>query len=193
MIHRPAHHIFLADRSIRGGIVCLTGINPHNVQEDTHLVNLLENIDTTIFRDKDYIESNHSSLHLVDVDMDQIPDSTMTIAISLLFSSIWMTTLRNIANWLVKENDRLTATSIELQKLDIIVLESTDFITITPPEELTSSCISTYNDRRMVIRFFLVTVSSILITIIDPKCTHKTFLFFFNQPPKLSKPSFIPV
>ncbi len=122
------------------------------------------------------------------MDMNHIPDAAMTIATTALFAK-GTTTLRNIYNWRVKETDRLFAMATELRKVGAEVEEGHDYIRITPPAKLHHADIGTYNDHRMAMCFSLVALSDTPVTILDPKCTAKTFPDYFEQLARMSTPA----
>ena len=66
------------------------------------------------------------------------------------------------------------------------VEEGHDFITVTPPAQLQFADIGTYNDHRMAMCFSLVALSDTPVTILDPKCTAKTFPDYFTQLARIS-------
>ncbi|OIV47070.1 3-phosphoshikimate 1-carboxyvinyltransferase [Sodalis sp. TME1] len=180
---------FLAAAAIRGGTVRVTGIGRHSVQGDIRFADVLESMGATLRWGDDYIECSRATLHAIDMDMNHIPDAAMTIATTALFASGGTTTLRNIANWRVKETDRLTAMATELRKVGATVTEGEDYLSITPPVKLTAARIGTYNDHRMAMCFALVALSDTPVTILDPQCTHKTFPDFFARLAALSTPA----
>ena len=90
------------------------------------------------------------------------------------------------ANWRVKETDRLFAMATELRKVGAEVEEGEDYIRITPPAKLKYAEIGTYNDHRMAMCFSLVALSDTPVTILDPKCTAKTFPDYFEQLARIS-------
>lgn len=180
---------FLAAAAIRGGTVRVTGIGRHSVQGDIRFADVLESMGATLRWGDDYIECSRATLHAVDMDMNHIPDAAMTIATTALFASGGTTTLRNIANWRVKETDRLTAMATELRKVGATVIEGEDYLSVTPPAKLTAARIGTYNDHRMAMCFALVALSDTPVTILNPQCTHKTFPDFFARLAALSTPA----
>ncbi|MDU7946658.1 MAG: 3-phosphoshikimate 1-carboxyvinyltransferase, partial [Haemophilus parainfluenzae] len=95
---------------------------------------------------------------------------------------------RNIYNWRVKETDRLAAMAAELRKVGAEVEEGEDFIRIQPLtlSQFKHAEIETYNDHRMAMCFALIALSDTPVTILDPKCTAKTFPTFFDEFEKLS-------
>jgi 3-phosphoshikimate 1-carboxyvinyltransferase len=171
---------FLAAAAIRGGTVRVTGIGKNSVQGDIRFADVLERMGAVIRWGDDFIECTRGELHGVDMDMNHIPDAAMTIATTALFAR-GVTTLRNIHNWRVKETDRLAAMAAELRKVGAVVEEGADYIVITPPVQLRYARIGTYNDHRMAMCFSLVALSDTPVTILDPKCTNKTFPDYFQQ------------
>jgi len=177
---------FLA-AAIRGGTVKVTGIGRNSMQGDIRFADVLEKMGATICWGDDYISCTRGELNAIDMDMNHIPDAAMTIATAALFAK-GTTTLRNIYNWRVKETDRLFAMATELRKVGAEVEEGHDFIRITPPEKLKFAEIATYNDHRMAMCFSLVALSDTPVTILDPKCTAKTFPDYFEQLARISQP-----
>ncbi|OCG07863.1 3-phosphoshikimate 1-carboxyvinyltransferase [Gilliamella sp. wkB178] len=177
---------FLAAAAIKGGTVRVTGIGKQSLQGDTQFAHVLEKMGAKITWADDYIECTKGELHGIDMDMNHIPDAAMTIATTALFAK-GPTTIRNIYNWRVKETDRLTAMATELRKVGATVDEGQDYITIVPPAKLIHAEIKTYNDHRMAMCFSLVALSDTPVTILDPKCTMKTFPDYFEQFKRLSE------
>lgn len=178
---------FLAAAAIKGGVVRVTGVGRNSVQGDIRFADVLEKMGATVRWGEDYIECERGELHAIDMDMNHIPDAAMTIATAALFAQGGTTTLRNIYNWRVKETDRLAAMAIELRKVGAEVEEGNDYIRITPPAKLKVAEIGTYNDHRMAMCFSLVALSDTPVTILDPKCTAKTFPDYFEQLARLSE------
>ncbi|ECC1670939.1 3-phosphoshikimate 1-carboxyvinyltransferase [Salmonella enterica] len=179
---------FLAAGAIKGGTVKVTGIGRNSMQGDIRFADVLEKMGATITWGDDFIACTRGELHAIDMDMNHIPDAAMTIATTALFAK-GTTTLRNIYNWRVKETDRLFAMATELRKVGAEVEEGRDYIRITPPAKLHHADIGTYNDHRMAMCFSLVALSDTPVTIMDPKCTAKTFPDYFEQLARMSTPA----
>ncbi|EGM4383078.1 3-phosphoshikimate 1-carboxyvinyltransferase [Salmonella enterica] len=179
---------FLAAGAIKGGTVKVTGIGRKSMQGDIRFADVLEKMGATITWGDDFIACTCGELHAIDMDMNHIPDAAMTIATTALFAK-GTTTLRNIYNWRVKETDRLFAMATELRKVGAEVEEGHDYIRITPPAKLQHADIGTYNDHRMAMCFSLVALSDTPVTILDPKCTAKTFPDYFEQLARMSTPA----
>ena len=176
---------FLAAGAIKGGTVKVTGIGRNSVQGDIRFADVLEKMGAVITWGDDFISCTHGELNAIDMDMNHIPDAAMTIATAALFAK-GTTTMRNIYNWRVKETDRLFAMATELRKVGAEVEEGEDYIRVTPPAQLQAAEIGTYNDHRMAMCFSLVALSDTPVTILDPKCTAKTFPDYFDQLARIS-------
>ncbi|AUX72276.1 3-phosphoshikimate 1-carboxyvinyltransferase [Erwinia pyrifoliae] len=177
---------FLAAAAIRGGTVRVTGIGRNSMQGDIRFADVLEKMGASVEWGDDYIACTRGELRAIDLDMNHIPDAAMTIATTALFAQ-GTTVMRNIYNWRVKETDRLAAMATELRKVGAEVEEGHDYIRITPPAKIACAQIGTYNDHRMAMCFSLVALSSTPVTILDPKCTAKTFPDYFEQLARISQ------
>ncbi|MGF1832509.1 3-phosphoshikimate 1-carboxyvinyltransferase [Photobacterium sanguinicancri] len=171
---------FLAAAAIKGGEVKVTGIGKKSIQGDVQFADALAAMGAEIEWGDDYVIARRGELKAVDLDFNHIPDAAMTIAIAALFAD-GTTSIRNVYNWRVKETDRLAAMATELRKVGAEVEEGHDYITITPPPQLTHATIDTYDDHRMAMCFSLVALSDTAVTINDPKCTSKTFPDYFDK------------
>jgi 3-phosphoshikimate 1-carboxyvinyltransferase len=177
---------FLAAGAIQGGEVKVTGVGRLSIQGDVRFADALEKMGAEIEWGDDYIIARKSTLTGIDMDMNHIPDAAMTIATAALFAK-GTTKLTNIYNWRIKETDRLAAMATELRKVGAIVDEGHDYITITPPAQLNTAAIDTYNDHRMAMCFSILAFADCGITINDPDCTSKTFPDYFTQFAQLAK------
>lgn len=178
---------FLAAGAIKGKVK-VTGIGKNSIQGDRLFANVLEAMGAKITWGDDFIQAEQGKLKGVDMDMNHIPDAAMTIATAALFAE-GKTVIRNIYNWRVKETDRLTAMATELRKVGATVEEGEDFIRIQPLPltQFQHAEIATYNDHRMAMCFSLIALSDTPVTILDPKCTAKTFPTYFTEFEKLSE------
>lgn len=170
---------FLAASAIKGGSVEVFGINKSSIQGDSKFSNILEKMGSEIIWKKNSIICKRKNLYGIDVDLNDMPDAAMTIAIMGLFSSTPVY-VRNIFNWKLKETDRLNAMFVELKKIGAKVKIGTDYIIVYPKKSLKSSVINTYNDHRIAMCFSLVALSGLPITINNPSCVNKTFPNYFK-------------
>ncbi|WP_348769315.1 3-phosphoshikimate 1-carboxyvinyltransferase [Buchnera aphidicola] len=171
---------FLAASAIKGGSVKVIGVGKKSIQGDVKFASVLEKMGAIINWGDSFIISTKNTLTAIDLDMNDIPDAAMTIAIVALFSK-GTTIIRNIYNWRVKETDRLSAMTNELKKVGAIVKEGKDFLSITPPNNFNFSEINTYNDHRMAMCFSLLCLSDVGVKIMDPNCVIKTYPEYFQD------------
>src|SRR5262249_29873530 len=121
----------------------------------------------------------------IDVDMNEISDTVMTLAAVACFAD-GPTTIRNVAHIRHKETDRLAALATELRRVGAGVEEFADGLTIIPGP-LHGAEIETYNDHRMAMSMALVGLRVPGIVIKNPGCVAKTYPNFFQDLEKLRK------
>lgn len=178
----------LAAAAIAKGKVRVLGVGHESSQGDVAFVMVLRKMGVKVEIGPDWIECDGTgcTLHGVNLDLNDIPDAAMTVAVLALFADSPMT-ISGIASWRVKETDRIAAMSAELRKVGADVRETTDSITITPPAQLQPATIETYNDHRMAMCFSLVALGGVPIKIMDPACVNKTYPRYFDDFNKLAK------
>ncbi len=170
---------FLAAAAIGGGTVRVHGTGTASVQGDARFAEVLEQMGANVTWGSTWIEVTKGELNAIDMDLNHIPDAAMTIATTALFAK-GTTAIRNIYNWRVKETDRLAAMTTELRKTGAVIEEGDDYILVTPPANIQSAVIDTYDDHRMAMCFSLASLGANPITINDPNCTSKTFPNYFE-------------
>ncbi|MCC5887702.1 MAG: 3-phosphoshikimate 1-carboxyvinyltransferase [Gammaproteobacteria bacterium] len=171
---------FLAAAAIAGGPVRVLGVGTESMQGDVAFADVLEAMGANVTRGADFIEVQRGELRGVDLDLNHIPDAAMTIATTALFAT-GPTRIRNVANWRVKETDRIEAMARELRKVGATVTEYADGLGISPPRQVHSASIHTYDDHRMAMCFALVALGGVPVTIEDPRCVNKTYPNFFRD------------
>ena len=169
---------FAAAAAIRGSVT-VRGIGRDSVQGDLAFLDVLRSVGATVRVADDSIEVASAPLRGIDVDLNAIPDAAMTLAVLALFAQ-GTTRIRNIANWRVKETDRLAAMATGLRKLGAHVVEGADRIDVTPPARFMPATIDTYGDHRMAMCFSLAALGGVPVTILDPDCVAKTFPDYFR-------------
>jgi len=172
---------FFAAAAIKGGSVRVHGLPEDSRQGDLAFLDALAEMGATVTRHPEVIEVRPGGgLQGIDIDANRFPDAAMTLATTALFAK-GRTTIRNIANWRVKETDRLAAMATELRKVGATVEEGPDFIAIDPPAATRHAAIDTYNDHRMAMCFSLLALAPASVTINDPGCVSKTFPKYFSE------------
>ena len=173
----------LAAAAIVGGKVRVLGVGSECRQGDIAFVEVIKKMGATVTMGPDWVECvgpEGKLKSLGEFNAIEIPDAAMTVAVLALFADAPMT-ISGIASWRVKETDRIAAMAAELRKVGAEVRETTDSITITPPEHLQPATIETYNDHRMAMCFSLVALGGVPIKIMDPACINKTYPRYFDD------------
>lgn len=170
--------------NIGGGPLRVEGVGRDSIQGDVRFADALALMGAQIKMGANWIEASapqSGKLHGITIDCNAIPDAAMTLATTALFAE-GQTTLTHIANWRVKETDRIAAMAAELSKLGAAVEEGADYLRITPPASILSphEGIDTYDDHRMAMCFSLASMATAL-RINDPGCVAKTFPDYFER------------
>lgn len=171
---------WLAAGVLGQGPVTVHGAGSESLQGDVAFADVLIQMGAAV-----QVAAQHMTAHGVrqplqgiDVDLNQIPDAAMTLAPLALFAK-GPTRIRNVANWRLKETDRLLAMATELRKTGAQVELHADGLTISPPRQWQAATIDTYNDHRMAMCFALLSFAPTGVTIRDPGCCRKTYPDFF--------------
>jgi 3-phosphoshikimate 1-carboxyvinyltransferase len=172
---------FLAGAAITGGRVRVRGCGSDSLQGDARFADVLERMGARVRWEPEAIEVEGSGRPLrgIEADLEDMPDAAMTLAVAALFAQ-GPTVLRGIANWRVKETDRLAAVATELEKLGARTETGADSLTVHPPASLRPASIATYDDHRMAMAFSLAACGGVPVIVQDPGCVSKTFPTYYE-------------
>lgn len=168
-----------AASAIAGGRVTVSGLNRASLQGDVRFVDVLAQMGCRVEECDAGITVHGGQLRGVDVDMNDISDTVMTLGAVALFAD-GPTTIRNVGHIRHKETDRIAALATELRKLGAEVDERDDGLTITP-RPLTGCAVDTYNDHRMAMSLALVGLKVPGVVIRNPGCVAKTYPRFWQD------------
>lgn len=174
---------FFAAAAIAGGQVTVLDIPEESIQGDVRFVDMLEDMGCRVERCSAGITVHGRPLRGIDVDMNDISDTVMTLAAVACFA-LGPTTIRNVAHIRHKETDRLAALATELRRIGAGVAEFADGLTIIP-RPLHGAEIETYNDHRMAMSLAVAGLRVGGIVIKNPSCVSKTYPRFFQDLEKL--------
>jgi 3-phosphoshikimate 1-carboxyvinyltransferase len=170
---------FWAAAAITGGRVTVSGLNRTALQGDVRFIDVLQQMGCRVEECDAGITVHGGKLRGVDVDMNDISDTVMTLGAVALFAD-GPTTIRNVAHIRHKETDRIAALATELRKLGAAVEEREDGLTITP-RPLRGCAVDTYNDHRMAMSLALVGLKVPGVVIRNPGCVAKTYPGFWQD------------
>ncbi len=180
---------FFALAAVTGGTLTVEGLGTSSIQGDMAFVDVLEHMGCAIVREATRTTVTGGALRPVDVDMNALSDTVMTLAVVALFAD-GVSRIRNVAHIRHKESDRIAALAVELRKLGAKVDELPDGLVIDPPppDRLHGGRIATYNDHRMAMSFALAGSRIPGVTIEDPGCVAKTYPAFWNDLARMRDP-----
>lgn len=177
---------FFAAAAVSGGSVTVEGLGQSSMQGDMGFVDVLEHMGCAVERSAASTTVTGGPLRGVDVDMNAISDTVMTLGSVAMFAE-GMTRIRNVGHIRHKETDRISALATELRKLGATVEDQPDGLMILPPERIAPARIATYDDHRMAMSMAVVGLRAPGITIEDPGCVAKTYPRFWEDLSGLSE------
>ncbi len=169
---------FFALGAVSGGQISVANLPATSAQGDIQFVDVLESMGSDVTRGDEITVRGPSQLAGVDVDMNAISDTAMTLAAIAPFATS-PTIIRNIGHIRLKETDRLAATATELARMGVIVEERDDSIAIQPANPQPAT-IHTYDDHRIAMAFAIAGTQAPGIQIADPGCVSKTLPEFWR-------------
>ena len=174
---------FLGAAAITGGTIAVEGLGAQSLQGDLRFADVLNQMGCRVEIGAQGITVQGTPLRGLDVDMNDISDTVMTLAAVACFAE-GPTTIRNVAHIRHKETDRLQALAAELRRIGARVVEFADGLTIHPAP-VHGAEVETYNDHRMAMSLALVGLKVPGIVIKNPACVAKTYPRFFDDLEKL--------
>jgi 3-phosphoshikimate 1-carboxyvinyltransferase len=177
---------FWGAAAITGGRVGVEGLGADSLQGDVRFAEVLGQMGCRVVRDGGGLAVEGGPLRGIDVDMNGISDTVMTLAAVACFAE-GPTVIRNVAHIRHKETDRLAALATELRRLGAGAEERADGLRITPGP-LHGAPVETYNDHRMAMSLALVGLRVPGVVIRDPGCVAKTYPGFFADLERLHHP-----
>jgi 3-phosphoshikimate 1-carboxyvinyltransferase len=174
---------FWAAAAILGGRVTVTGLTRKSLQGDVAFVDVLQQMGCRVEECDSGITVHGRPLRGVDVDMNAISDTVMTLGAVACFAE-GPTRIRNVAHIRHKETDRIAALATELRRVGAEVEEFSDGLKITP-RPLHGAAVETYNDHRMAMSLALVGLKVPGVIIKNPGCVAKTYPGFWSDLDKL--------
>ena len=167
------------------GAIRVRGLTRRSMQGDVAFTDVLWRMGCRVEETDEGITVQGGPLRGVDVDMNAISDTVMTLAVVALFAE-GPTIIRNVAHIRHKETDRISAVATELRKLGAAVEEFADGMRISPGISR-SAVIDTYNDHRMAMSFALAGLRIPGVTINNPGCVAKTYPGFWQDLERLRR------
>ncbi len=174
---------FWAASAMTKGEITVPGLGWDSLQGDVLFLKALEQMGAKVIQAKAGITVQGGDLQGIDIDMNAISDTVMTLGVVACFAK-GPTHIRNVGHIRHKETDRICALANELRKIGATVATTDDGLLITPPcpgQSLRGARIKTYDDHRMAMSLSLAGLKIPGIVIEDPGCVGKTYPGFFED------------
>ena len=171
-----------AAAAVAAGVVRVEGIPEGSTQADLGLLGVLAEMGCEVSRTEDIIEvrgPDRGELRGVDVDMTEMPDAVLALAVVTAFANR-PSTIRGAGTLRIKETDRLAALEAELRRIGAGASAGPDLLTVEPAP-LHGGLVSTYDDHRMAMAFTIAGLAVPGVVIDDPGCVTKTWPEFFAE------------
>jgi 3-phosphoshikimate 1-carboxyvinyltransferase len=159
--------------------VTIPGIGEDSMQGDVGLVRAYERMGCKVRFENNSITLQGAPLHGIDIDMEDMPDVVLSLAIAASQASS-PTHITNIANLRVKECDRIAAICNGLGRLGIRTEEGEDWIKIHPGKPV-PGVVEACDDHRVTMAFSLLGLLHEGIELDNYECVAKSFPEFWNE------------
>lgn len=141
---------FLTAGAIGGDVTCL-GLNPHSLQGDKAILDIIKKTGAEIEYDPQkggYRAVHTAVMHGIEVDASEIPDLVPILSVLFAFCK-GESKITNAGRLRIKESDRLASTQSELSRLGANITEGYDSLTINGVHTLNCNTVSSRNDHRI--------------------------------------------
>lgn len=182
-----------AAAAVTGGRVELAGLDPHSLQGDRGVLDLLVQMGAEVsWHDSAdgplCVVQGGAPLRAIDVDLAAMPDQVPTLAALAPFAC-GTSHIRGVPHLRIKESDRLAAMARELARLGVPVVEHADGLEITgvwsaatgaPPPTSPAVC-AVDDDHRIAMSLALVGLRRPGVWIADPGVVDKSYPGFWRD------------
>lgn len=168
--------------ALHKGQITIKNLNNNSVQGDKEFPKLIEKTGAEVIYSKDgVIIKGGNQINPLEVDMEQMPDTAMSIAVLLSFAN-GISKIIGLSTLKAKETDRLLAIKNELAKIGIRSEIGDDFIIIHGgnPEIQKGTEVETYHDHRIAMSLAITGSKIDNIVIQNPDVVSKSFANFWD-------------
>ena len=170
---------FFGAAAVARGRVKVENLRLPSLQGDLGFLDILERMGCEVIRGENWAEVHGKELQGIEVDMNAMPDSVPTLAVTAAFAR-GKTVIRNIGHLRLKESDRIRALARELSKMGIRVEEGEDWLKIEGGKAHGAE-IETYNDHRLAMSFAIAGLAVSGVKINGEGCVDKSFPDFWKK------------
>ncbi|AJA49868.1 3-phosphoshikimate 1-carboxyvinyltransferase [Clostridium pasteurianum DSM 525 = ATCC 6013] len=169
---------------IGGKIDCLD-LNSSSRQGDKEVIDIIKRMEGSLINGSSSIVAKTSNTKATVIDASQCPDIIPVLAV-LAAVSEGTTEIINAGRLRIKESDRLTAITTELNKLGADLEEKEEGLIIRGKKELTGGEVESWNDHRIAMALAVASIRCTdEVTIKDSGCVKKSYPTFWEDFKKL--------
>ena len=171
---------FLAAGALGSFVVC-KGLNPGSLQGDREIINILKRMGAEVVSENDGMAAIPSKLHGCEIDASQIPDLVPILTVLGALAD-GETVIKNALRLRIKESDRLSAISQQLNSLGATIIEKNDGLMIEGVPSLSGGTTSSCNDHRIAMSIAIAsTCCGEEVVINDSDCVSKSYPGFWSD------------
>ncbi|MDD3766954.1 MAG: 3-phosphoshikimate 1-carboxyvinyltransferase [Eubacteriales bacterium] len=171
---------FLAAGALGSFVVC-KGLNSSSLQGDREIIDIIKRMGGEVVIENDNIAALPAKLKGVEIDASQIPDLVpiLTVLGSLAEGE---TIIKNAARLRIKESDRLSAITQQLNALGATIIEKNDGLVIEGISSLKGGTTSGCNDHRIAMSVAIAsTCCDEEVVLNDSDCVKKSYPHFWQD------------
>ncbi|MEX1133625.1 MAG: 3-phosphoshikimate 1-carboxyvinyltransferase [Acidimicrobiia bacterium] len=171
----------LVAAAIQGGRLTISGLGTSSRQPDLQIARVLTSMGcrVTLELESTTIESTGGPLEPIEVDLSEMPDGALAVAVACLFAH-GESRLDGLGSLRLKESDRLGALADQLRNVGGEARLEGDSLVIVPGV-LRPAKVDTYGDHRIAMAFSLVGLAQPGIEIEGPEVVDKTWPGFWDM------------
>lgn len=171
---------FCAIGALNKGQIKVVNLNNNSAQGDVKFPDLMQKMGAKVeYLDDGVIIRGSSVLNSIDIDMEQMPDTSMTLAVVAAFAK-GKTEITGLSTLKAKETNRIEAIHNELMKMGIETKPTEDSITIIGGNPKGEE-IETYDDHRIAMAFAVAGTKIEDMVIRDKDVVGKSFPEFWEE------------
>ncbi|WP_378956080.1 3-phosphoshikimate 1-carboxyvinyltransferase [Pelosinus sp. sgz500959] len=164
-----------------GNPVRCTGLDPHSLQGDKVIIDLIEQMGGKLKIETDSITASPAITKSIVIDASQCPDLVPILTV-LAAVSDGTTQIIRAGRLRIKECDRLKAIAQELNKLGADIQENEDSLTINGRPCLTGGVVHSWHDHRIAMALAIASVAcQTPVTIKHSECVSKSYPDFWQD------------
>ena len=171
----------LAAAAVTSSKVKVKNLDPHTIQGDRAILDILENNGSKVRTDDKFVEVEGEQLNAVDLDAKDIPDLVPVCAVLACYSK-GITKIYNAKRLRYKESDRLGSLRAELKKMGAEIIAKEDSLIIRGPCTMQGTTVNPHNDHRIAMACAVAALEAIGETKIqNSECVNKSYPRFFDD------------